>query len=359
MKRYFIAIIAVVLLAVLAIALSTGNKKGTLRTEIGNFAIIDTSTVTRIYMADMQGNEVDLKKTAPGHWSLNDSLTARRDGIELLLNTMNRIVVKAPVARSAYNTVIKRLATTSIKTEVYQIVPRINIFNLIKLFPREKRTKVYYVGSATPDNQGSFMLMEGSDTPFVVYMPGLRGYVSARYSAFTSDWRDHTIFAVRPSQVRAVEINFPAAPIESFRLDKFSDSEVKITQLETNQVYEKFDTTRVVELINAFRNIRYEAAFEKLEQSRFDSITAQMPLHIIKITDVKGTTQKVTTYRRANIGKLEDPEGNLYPYDVDRLYAVMEKNNEPVIVQYFVFDPITRPLSFLLGREFFGADSAN
>jgi len=278
-------------------------------------------------------------------------MTARREGVELLLNTMTRIVVKAPVARSSYNTVIRRLATTSIKTEIYQIVPRVNIFNLIKLFPHEKLTKVYYVGSSTPDNQGSFMLMEGSDTPFVVYMPGLRGYVSARYSAFTSDWRDHTIFAVKPSQLKSVEIEFPTDPVESFRLDKFSDSDVKITQLETDQVYARFDTARVVDFINAFRNIRFESAFERTDRSHFDSIVSQTPLSIIRITDNSGKERKVTTYRRANIGGLEDPLGNVYPYDVDRLYAVPAESNEPLIVQYFVFDPITRPLSFLLGRQ--------
>lgn len=351
MKRYTIATLIVIVLAALAILLSRSNRSGTLRTEIGDFAIMDTSSVTRIYMADMQGNEVDLIKQPSGAWTLNDTMTARREGVELLLNTMTRIVVKAPVARSSYNTVIKRLATTSIKTEIYQIVPRVNIFNLIKLFPREKLTKVYYVGSSTPDNQGSFMLMEGSDTPFVVYMPGLRGYVSARYSAFTSDWRDHTIFAVKPSQLKSVEIEFPAEPVESFRLDKLSDNDVKITQTETNQVYTRFDTTRVVDFINAFRNIRFESAFERIDPSHFDSIVSQTPLCIIRVTDHKGKEYKVTTYRRANIGNLEDPLGNLYPYDVDRLYAVTGDSNEPLIVQYFVFDPITRPLSFLLGRQ--------
>jgi hypothetical protein len=40
---------------------------------------------------------------------------------------------------------------------------------------------------------------------------------------------------------------------------------------------------------------------------------------------------------------------------VDRLYAVNQDSDELLLIQYFVFDPITRPLSFLLG-EYKGRD---
>jgi len=340
----------VAVLALVAVILVLNNNKGTLRSEVGNFAIDDTASVTKIYMADMQGNEVLLREEQPGNWSLNDTIKARSEGVELLLSTMSRLAVKAPVSKATYNTVIKRLASSSVKVEIYQIVPRINLFNLVKFFPREKLTKVYYVGTATPDNMGSFMLMEGSDTPFVVYLPGFKGYVSARFTAFTSDWRDHTIFGKKPAQISTIQVEFPQTPQESFRIDKYGDYDLKLTQLGTGKVFDGFDTTRVIDFINAYRNIRFEESFQQVTQHYKDSITSQAPLNIIQLTDNNGNSQKVITFRRGNIVMQEDLDGNLLPYDVNRLYALLAENNELLLVQYFVFDPITRPLSFLLGR---------
>jgi len=350
MKRNLITIIILAVLALVAVILVLNNNKGTLRSEVGNFAIDDTASVTKIYMADMQGNQVLLREEQPGNWSLNDTIKARKEGVELLLSTISRLAVKAPVSKATYNTVISRLASSSVKVEIYQIVPRINLFNLVKLFPREKLTKVYYVGTATPDNMGSFMLMEGSDTPFVVYLPGFKGYVSARFTAFTSDWRDHTIFGKKPAQISSIQVEFPQTPKESFRIDKYGDYDVKLTQLSSGKVFDGFDTTRLIDFINAFRNIRFEESFQQVTQRYKDSITSQTPVNIIQLTDNNGNTQKVITFRRANIAMQEDLDGNLLPYDVNRLYALLDKNKELLLVQYFVFDPITRPLSFLLGR---------
>ncbi len=350
MKRNLITILLVAILALVAGILFINNNKGTLRSEVGNFAIDDTASVTKIYMADMQGNEVLLREETSGNWSLNDTIKARKEGVELLLSTISKLAVKAPVSKTTYNTVIKRLASSSVKVEIYQIVPRINLFNLVKLFPKEKLTKVYYVGTSTPDNMGSFMLMEDSDTPFVVYLPGFKGTVSARFTAFTSDWRDHTIFAKKPAQISSIQVEFPQDPKESFRIDKYGDYDIKLTQLSTGKVFIGFDTTRVIDFINAFRNIRFEESFQQVTMRYKDSITSQAPVNIIQLTDNNGNTQKVFTYRRANIAMQEDLDGNLLPYDVNRLYAFLAKNNELLLIQYFVFDPITRPLSFLLGR---------
>ncbi len=351
MKKNRLTIILVLILAVVAVVLVLQNRGGTLRSEVGDFAIIDTASVTKIYMADMQGNEVLLKEERPGHWSLNDSMKARPEGVELLLSTMQNLAIKAPVSKAVYNSVIKRLAGTSVKVEIYQEKPRINLFNLIKLFPHEKRTMVYYVGGATPDNMGTFMLKEGSETPFVVYIPGFRGYISARYTAFISDWRDHTIFAKKPEKIREIRVEFPQHPEESFQIEKFGDQRVDLKQLATGQVLDGFDTTRVIDFINAFRDIRFELSFEDITRQHRDSILSQTPVHIVELTDTEGTSKKIKTYRRANLVQQEDLEGNLMPYDVNRLYAWLEDEKELVIIQYFVFDPITRPLSYLLGRN--------
>ena len=343
-------LIIVIVLAVVALVLVLQNRKGTLKGEMGEFAIVDTASVVKIFMADMRNNQVLLTKNSPGEWMLNDSLKARKEGLDLLLKTMSNLAVKAPVPKKSYNSVIKRLATNSIKVEIYQEKYRVDIFNWIKLFPHEKLTKVYYVGNATPNNMGTFMLIEGSDVPFVVYEPGFRGFVAARYTTAMNDWRDHQIFKKLPSAIRSLKVEFPFQPEESYLIDKHGSESLDVVSLETNQKLSSFDTKRVVSLVNGYRNIRFEAVLDAIDPAKADSIIHTTPINIITLTDTDGNVNKVKTFRRRNDKGDFDMEGNMVSYDVDRLYALINDGKELVLAQYFVFDPITRPLSFLVNR---------
>jgi hypothetical protein len=317
---------------------------------MNEFAIADTSSVTKIFMADMRGNQVLLTKLAPGEWLLNDSLKAGRENLNLLLKTMSNLAVKAPVPKKSYNSVIKRLATNSIKVEIYQKKFRIDLFNSIRLFPREKLTKVYYIGNPTPDNMGTFMLLEGSDVPFVVYEPGFRGFIAARYTARENDWRDHTVFRTNPSAIKSIKVEFPYQPNESYLIEKYGNNKLELTSLQSNQKLNTFDIPKVVELVKLYKDIRFEAVLDKIGPAQVDSIIHSTPLTIITLTDTAGNINQVKTFRRkTNTGDF-DLEGNMVAYDQDRLYALINNGQELVLIQYFVFDPITRPLSFLKGK---------
>ena len=350
MKKNRGILIIVIVLAIFALVLVLQNRKGTLRRTMSEFAIVDTASVTKIFMADMRNNQVLLTKIASGKWLLNDSLKARKEGLDLLLKTMSNLAVKAPVPKKSYNSVIKRLATNSIKVEIYQEKYRVDIFNWIRLFPHEKLTKVYYVGNATPDNMGTFMLMEGSDVPFVVYEPGFRGFVAARYTTAMNDWRDHQIFKKLPLVIRSIKIEFPHQPEESYLIEKHGTESLDIISLETNKRLSSFDTLRVVGLVNGYRDIRFEAVLDAIDPAKADSIIRTIPLQIITLTDTAGNVNQVKTYRRRNDKGDYDMEGNLVAYDLNRLYALINNGKELVLIQYFVFDPISRPLSFLVGR---------
>jgi hypothetical protein len=351
MKKNRVTYLIVIVLAVVALVLVLPNHKSTLKKGLGDFAIADTASVTKIFMADMRNNHVLLTKKSPGNWVLNDTLKARSEGLDMLLRTMMNLAVKAPVPRASYNNVIKRLATNSVKVEIYQKKYRIDLFNTIRLFPHEKRTKVYYVGSATPDNMGTFMYMEGSDTPFVVYEPGFRGFVSARFSARPNDWRDHTIFKKKPSEIKSLKIEFTQQPKESYLINMHGLNNVEVISLETGEKIRDFDARRLVDLVNGYRDIRYEAVLDAIDPAKADSIIHSTPLHIITLTDTAGNVNRVKTFRRRNMEGDYDMEGNLVAYDLNRLYALINNGKELVLIQYFVFDPITRPLSYLINKE--------
>ena len=197
MKKYRNSLILTGILVVIAAFMVLNKRSGTFRKDSNTFAISDTSNVTKFFLADKNNNTVLVERTANGSWLLNKKYEVNPTMVQVMLKTFISIDIKDPVAKSVRNTIIRLMAGKSVKTEIYQRVYRINLFDLIKLFPHEKLTRTYYVGDATMDNSGTFMLMEGSEEPYIVNIPGFRGFVATRYSAMEADWRSHSVFRFR------------------------------------------------------------------------------------------------------------------------------------------------------------------
>ena len=207
-KNNRITIIIAALLVVIAGVLIWNNRYlSTLQGEASDFQVWDTASVTKIYLADRRENESLLERQEDG-WTLNGIYKAHPKQVNYLLTTLYKIRIKMPVSVASHDNIVKQLASQSTKVEIYQIVPRVNLFDKIKLFYHEKRTKVFYVGDATMDSSGTFMLKEGADKAYIVYIPSFRGFISTRFTANPDDWRDHTIFHEKLADIQSVEIDF-------------------------------------------------------------------------------------------------------------------------------------------------------
>lgn len=351
MKRNRFIVIITVVLALVALFLVFKNSKSTLKKEYSEFAIDDTASVTRVFMADMAKQSVDLVRGDSGIWRVNKDFKARTDAVQILLKTMLNLDVIEPVAKSSRNTIIKRIASNGVKVEIYQKVFRINFFGLIKLFPHEKLTKVYYVGSNTPDNMGTYMIMEHSDIPFITYLPGFRGFIAVRYSPRIADWRDHSVFAVPISAIKSVKVQFVEVPGFSFEVNKVGERSFSLTSLMNHQQIPDFDTTRVLELLTSFNDIRYEVLVTGFSKAKVDSILNSPPYHIITVTDLSGNQHIVKTFHRKNPTGEVDENGGYVPFDRDRMYASINNGKELVLIQFFIFDPLIRPIGAYLKQK--------
>jgi hypothetical protein len=346
MKRNLIYTILTVLLAAFAVFLVITSSRTTLRKEAASFAISDTSSVTRIFLSDKNNRNVLLQRNPDGGWNLNGKYRAQQESVDLLLKTMLNLAVLEPVSEAAHNTVIRLLSASSVKVEIYQRVPRIKLFRKIRLFPHEKNVKTYYVGHVTQSNIGTYMLMEGSKVPYIVYMPGFRGFVQSRYRTIESDWRDHSIFTIPLQEIASVTVEFPSNPSYSFRVIQEDTPSFRLFSLADSMEIPVFDTIRVLDFITSFMNIRFEALVNDMDPPRKDTVFAGRPLHIITVIRKDGRQQAVRTYRKPGLPGEIDLEGNPVVFDGDRLYAVINEGQDHVLIQYFVFDRITRPLPY-------------
>jgi hypothetical protein len=353
MRKNRVTLIIALILLLTAGALFITSSTTTLRKNESDFSVRDTASVIKIFLADKNNNEVTLERSAGGTWLVDGKYLAQKEKIYSFLGTLNELRVRSPVPIAARNNVITRMSAIAKKVEIYQIRPRINIFNFIKLFPHEKLTKTYYVGDVTQDNQGTFMLMKGSEEPYIVHITGFRGFVASRYSTVKADWRDYTVFKTPINRIKSVELEFPLKPEESYRIDVRDNQNIILTSLLNNQIIQNYDTIRALNLLTSFEDVRFESLLAQLLKKEFiDSVTASVPKTIITLTDKDGKVNKVIIFTKKGFADTYPENGAaLEPMDIDRAYALVNDKEDFVLIQYYVFDKVTRTLGYLTGRE--------
>ncbi len=336
--------IAAILLLLLVYWLIKGEPASTISKKEANFAVKDTANITKIFLADKANHSVLLTRRKDGKgWLVNESKPANQDVMNLFLENLTLLKVKAPVAKAQQKTVFKSMAASAVKIEIYGIKYRIHLSGSWKFFPYETQTNVYYVGGPTPNNHGSYMLMEGAKRPFVVHILGLNGYVSPLFTPLAYKWRSHTIFHTRFQDIASIKVEFPKQPSESYEVLN-RDGEFALKSLQTGEILPAYDTLKMYNLVTAFADVRFEAFRNDLPEK--DSILQTTPEHIITLTDRNRQSYQVKTFASPDLRNRPGDPDNPLTYDVDRMYAEVNHGEDFVLIQYYVFDKLIKPLSY-------------
>ena len=350
-KTIFILLFSIIAVAI-AIFTLKNEKSGTIEND---FIIYDTSRVEQIFMANKRDHQVILTRKN-NIWYVNGDDYAIGQNVDILLSTLMYIEVKTPVSRSARATYISKMATNSTKVEIYENAPLFTIFGL-DILKSLRKTKVFYVGPPTRDYKGTVMKMEDSDELYVTYLPGFNGYLSERFSANYADWLNHNVFKLPIRSINKVKVEFGETPNQSYEINNIGNKSFDIISLSNGKKIQQYDTIRVLEELAYFRNVNFETLLDNMTDMRIDSLKSSTPYITLSVTNVAQQTVKVRMYRRKNFTNKPDFDGNMFPYDVDRMYAIVDDFDYVVTVQYFVFDNITRPLDYLLGKDVYGSKS--
>lgn len=324
-KNKTILIITILLLAVAAYFMIT-QRKGTIREELKDFAIADTGSITKIFLADKFGNQSVITKETPGKWLVNGKYPARNDAVNTLLYTMKNMEMRSPVGKAGYNTVMKLIAAKGIKVEIYQ---------------NDKLSKVYYVGSATDDQLGTFMYLENSSVPFVLHIPGFDGYLTTRYITKVEDWKMHTVFNYQPDEIKTIISENFQDPLSSFMISKQENGEYGVSTYPGRIPVTPVEQNKILTFLSAFGNINYEGEVRGMKQAVMDSIRNANPFRALTITDTKNQSKKIRFFFMSLTEKskqlIEFENDSLPIYDRDRMYALIDNDTTLVKVQHYVF----------------------
>ncbi len=355
-KKSLILIIVVALVAILAVVVV--SRRGSSSTFEQDFHVATPSTITKVFMADMNGHSVTLSRhsavPADSSWLVDGTWPASLPMVERMKEIMGDMRIREQVNKAAIPGVLKAIAGKSTKIEVYQEVYFIDWFRgKLRLFPHEKKTRTYYLGSETKDLLGSYMVRDGDKVPYVIYIPHFRGFItSASFSTDPMLWRSHRIVDLPVQQIASVKLELPEASQENFEIVRAGES-FEMRLLNPPTLVNGFDTARVAQMLSSFVNLNFDEYAKVVPKVELDTTFSRAPRTILTIEDVQGNVTELKTYiKYKNPDDIKAmPDTTMYEvFDLDRLYAVIN-NEDTVLIQYYTFDNILQPASFFLGQK--------
>lgn len=329
----FVASIMLIVLLVGVYVLNKKNATSTLNSNDSDFAVEQIENITKLFLADKSNQQVTLSKNQEGIWMVNNTFPAREDAISNLLYTIQNMSVKAPLAKAAHNNIVKQIAAKHTKVEVY-------------LNNSNEPNSIFYVSIPNQEHTGTYMLKEGSSVPFLMHLEGFRGYLTTRFFTNPKEWRSTNIFNYGFGDIESLTVSYSKEENESFGIVKNQQSGI-VKYLLTNQIGDvvaNFDTLNVLQYLKLYEKIHFEGFVENKTAQFIDSVRLQTPFATIKTTDVNGVSKQVDCYLKAAPEGGMDFEGNELEYDLDRFYGIINQQ-DLVVLQYFVFDPLTRKRS--------------
>lgn len=317
------------------------------------FAVKDTSNITKIFIADVNGEYSLLVRKEDG-WFVEDSIKAMPQKINDLLGIIHNVSLQQTVAKSAQSNINKMMSVNAIKVEIYQNAPKFTLFG-IPFFKQERNVKTYYMGPSTMDNVSNYAVLEGFDEPCIVHIPGFRGYLTPFYSFRPTEWYNSDLFDTKITRIKTLMVQDFENPEESFFVEKVGARFFNLYNFHNEQIA-NYDTVKLLDMLSEFRDKNYEILVTGITKESIDSILKYNHFKTIELTDVEGNVTTLDMYRKlepeafyldAIIGGVEHSQDELY--NRDKFYAILNGNTNRLLqCQYYHFDRQNQPLSYFL-----------
>lgn len=309
------------ILAVLAVAtffvLKKKKSQGALNETESTFAVEDTASIDRIFIARKSGGSIDLVKEN-GVWMVKGKFPARRDAIELILETFRNVEVLYPTSESMKPRVLQIMATTGVKVEVFQ---------------KGERTRIWIVGGETADLKGSNILAadpesgENFENPYVLHIPGFEGFLNPRFFVNEFDWRDRTLLAESPVNLESVKIESLEYPDSSFTIQVQDIRKNKYEVLLPNGKLSNPDTLAVRQYLAYFLNLTCEKYLGDSLSAEEDSVMNRgLPFLNLYVKAKEKSPAVLRFYHKKPDPKNSEQYGVKLKYDPN--YVYVRSNND-------------------------------
>ena len=333
MKKSTVLVIALGALAILGFfAIVLIRDSGKSDAELLDFAIKDTLSIDKIIVTDHFGMKMELVKTQ-GVWETAKGDCVPQPQVQIMLQAIATIRFKGYVPLPSQKNVINRMAAQNIKVEIYQ---------------NGEWSKTWYIGSATSDHLGQYMLLETanegkSDLPVVMTLNGFSGVIESRFYADPRKWVCSEIFNLGLDEIKMVDVKFDLDPTSNFKITK---NGTNFTATQNGVPFPSLDTNMLFRYLLNYKKIHFNIANYVLDPEQVDSLRKSKPFCRLTVSEQSGKVTKLPLHYVGLDYYMLSPSGDTLKYDVDNLWTFLP-NGEPVQCQFYVFSPI------ILGHIYF------
>ena len=319
----------IIILLAVTTTLFSSCKSSSSSVDLKDFKIKDTANIYRFTITTNNADSITLSRMNEKKvWMIeNPNYKANMSNIQLIMETFYRIQVKQPVSKNAEKNVIKRLAVSNKRVDIYD--------------KGNKLIKTWYIGSPTPDHLGTYMLLKQNgikgSKPYIMFKPGVYGSLDVRFFTDWTQWRSPQIFHYpNPNDILQVRLNYNQFQHESFIINR-NNNEIGLLDSKSNPI-NQFDTVQLKHYFTHFNNICYNKIMF-VDPSFRDSVFSSEPYIDISLLNRKKETTNVQFWRIKNVESSTN-------WDKEYGFIRVNGDDELLRAQYFNWDIIFKPLSF-------------
>lgn len=328
MPKKLIYLLASLLFLAVALFFISQNRGNTFQSDLTDFAVKDTASISKIYIASSNGESILLQKIND-EWYLDQEgkTLARKDAIAYILKLLPTLSIKAPVSSKSTDAMIKRLGINHKKVEIY--------------FKGEKMpSKTIYLGDATQDHYGNLALLETKKNgkgkvPYYIQSDGKRGTIAPAFFTSPLEWVHTSVFEYSTDEIKSVSIEYPDANESSFTISRL-DTGFTVTGPAAKPT-DSIDPFFTEVYLNNYEKVFYETEEYKLDKQQVDSLLQIKPFAIITV-ESENDTESIQLIRKKGFLRAVSFDSTNPEFDTDRCYGIYKK--KIVLCQYYTFDKL-------------------
>lgn len=282
LKIKILLLVTALLLGLAGYLYVKGSQKDTFASSSRDFAVEDVDRIGRIFAVDREGNSYNLERKSDT-WYV-DGYEADKEFVGILLTTLQKMTVKNLVPKTAISKVMKDIATMGKKVEVYDKSGRV--------------MKIFYIGTGNQVDDGTFMVLDGSNIPYEVGLPAFPGNIAARFWPFKFiDMRSRVIAEYKAGEIKSIVMEYPRNKSESFILNVSGPGKYDIHPYYdiTTPINRPIKNGEVDAFLSGFEMLISGSVYSSNLLNQ-DTLVSDIPFLNMKITDTKDNEKTMIFY---------------------------------------------------------------
>jgi hypothetical protein len=270
--------------------------------------IKDGSQIGKIFIADMKGGQVTLVKKGKV-WMIHDTVLARQDAIDNILEVLAKTSATQPVPASMHNNAIRNLSTYGVKVEIYN--------------NDNKLMEAFTIGEMINEKDGNYALKAGQERPYIYKKTSFEGDLINYFFTNPNAWISRLIVNYTYNDLKKVTVLYGDNIDSSFTINNENDV---LEMAPINKAIKvDYSKAKVRQYLNGFTQ-KYCLDYETKIKDIDSIITKGRPFAILAMENIK---QKKDTlfliYYKANQKSKETVLIDGVVYDMKYMFAYNRK----------------------------------